>query len=604
MLPFYIISLSIAAGIVGSFARHVFTQFGYIPGFASGIYVTLGAGFLFASGQLLYLALLRIYQPTRAPGVYATEACSQLATLMLFPAILELPVPGLPDSFARHAPLVYLGVGVAVHLLLKFMSFYAALIGPYDPARPILVWFTLSVLFGFSGVFGFNAWQRSVEAARLTVTSPTVTAAAGNQYARARAMQEGAAVSGSLEPRDKAVMALRFANIEPGLRESDALDRVYVTVTLEGRDSRVFQSSAALHNDRWSEILVPPEFFPANATQYHIYWTRQREPNWQRILGLRPIVYNLPDQPGTASPPPTELYFSGPSIYVQRTPSQTGLSLLVIVVDGLAVDHLSLFGYGREVTPSIDRLGARSHLFPKTRAPGADTLTGITAILTGQDPAALTPSTSQASLPASLSQAGFATAAFFESDTTEQFYNTPMAQAFDLFEERPFPDPALGGADDSSTTLSRVREWVADHRFVPFLCVVRVHAVAQLPPSDAPVDEQFAQDSAARDVDRYDSALLRLDRQLGALFKYIRDYETRSNTAIVLTSTYGLQFSPGAEKRLASAPTDAVPLIIETPERRQLKYPRDVSAHQLAPTMARLAQVRLPGTSSAQSLIP
>jgi membrane-anchored protein YejM (alkaline phosphatase superfamily) len=174
-----------------------------------------------------------------------------------------------------------------------------------------------------------------------------------------------------------------------------------------------------------------------------------------------------------------------------------------------------------------------------------------------------------------------------------------------VFEERAFPDPAKPDPDDSGETLSRVRQWISDHRQVPFFCLVRICAVAALPPEGAPIEEVFgASGSAARDVDRFDSALLRLDRQLGALFKYIRDYETRSNTAIVVTSTYGLEFSPSATRRIAEERSEMVPLIIETPERRQLKYPNEAKLHDLAPTLARLAGVRLPGVSSESSLLP
>ncbi len=603
VLAFYIVSLGIAAGIVGSFVRHVFTQFGYVPGFVSGLYVTLGAAFLFSAAQLLYLTILRAYQPTRAPAVYVTEGLSQLTMLLLFPALLDFPIPGLPDSMSRLAPLVYIGVAFAVHAMFKFMSFYGALTGPPDHDRPILVWFGLSVLFGLFGVLGFGGWQRAIEGARLKAEMPEVTAAVGSQFARARAVKEGAALTGVMEGREQPIMALRFANLEPGLRETNPVERVYATVTIEGRTTKVFQSSAAMREDAWTEILVPTSYFPADASRYHVYWTRRSEPNWQRILGLRPIVYNLPEQPGAAPPPPAEVYLSGPSVYVNRE-AVKGLNLLIVVVDGLAAKHLSLFGYDRDVTPSIDRLGFRAHLFPKMRAPGADPEIGLSALFSGRDPTLLTDSApAAASLTEAVGQAGFATAAFVESGPQADLYGRDWARGFQVFEARPFPDPQKGDADDSGETLARVRAWISDHREVPFLCLVRLRTVAELPGAGAPIEELFSAGGQPRDIDRYDSALLRLDRQLGALFKYIRDYETRANTAIVVTSTYGVEFSPASTRRVADEHTDAVPLIIETPERRQLKYPNEARLHDLAYTLAHLATVRLPG-GSGTTLIP
>jgi membrane-anchored protein YejM (alkaline phosphatase superfamily) len=138
---------------------------------------------------------------------------------------------------------------------------------------------------------------------------------------------------------------------------------------------------------------------------------------------------------------------------------------------------------------------------------------------------------------------------------------------------------------------------------IPFLCVVRVRTLAQFPPA---VEEALTFETAGQtlDVDKFDNALVAVDRQLGALFKFIRDYETRSNTCIVVTAPYGHEFSPGASRKYMGVPSERVPLIIEIPDRRQRKIPKEAHLHDLGATLAYLGGVRLPSTVDGVNLVP
>jgi arylsulfatase len=60
---------------------------------------------------------------------------------------------------------------------------------------------------------------------------------------------------------------------------------------------------------------------------------------------------------------------------------------LLILIDTLRADHMSLYGYARETTPFIDRLGARGAVFEQARAQASCTFPSVNSILSGRHPA-------------------------------------------------------------------------------------------------------------------------------------------------------------------------------------------------------------------------
>ncbi len=601
MLIAYILSLCFAAAFAGSFVRGVFAQFGYIPGLMPAVYVTLGTALLYAGAQLLYFALLRVYQPTRTPAVYATETFSNLAAILLLPALLGIPIPGMTERLERVVPLVYCAVFIAVHLFFKMASFYAALTGAEDHQRTIFRWGLSGLASAAVGALLFLGWRGAVDEARVAIAGTEIRVAAGTQHAYARIVPEGASYGGSLSASDSPTLALRFAPVSATEENRPAVDRVYVTVTLQGRDTKVYQDSVALRRDGWSEISIPGEFIPREVNEYSLYWTRVREPNWQRILGIRPIVYNLPEAPGDEPPLPAQVYLSGPSVYASR-PEAKAPNLLVVLVDGLGADHVSLFGYPREVTPAIDRVGYRAQLFPNTISSGANIEVALSAILTGEDPAQLGASEPETALPDLLRRAGYATVAFVETGADEIIGSAAWADGFEIFDT---VDRSAATEEEPITgAIARARAWIVDHQLIPFLCVVRVRTLAEFPPDGVESPGDFRTNGEELDVDRFDNALVDVDRRLGALFKFVRDYETRSNTCIIVTAPYGHAFSPGASRTFQGVPSEKVPLIIEIPDRRQRKVPKEAHLHDLGATLAYLANVRLPSTADGVNLVP
>ena len=60
-------------------------------------------------------------------------------------------------------------------------------------------------------------------------------------------------------------------------------------------------------------------------------------------------------------------------------------NILLIAVDSLRRDHMSLYGYGRLTTPHLDRFARSAAVFERTFCPNVPTTSGYACMLTGRD---------------------------------------------------------------------------------------------------------------------------------------------------------------------------------------------------------------------------
>ena len=71
---------------------------------------------------------------------------------------------------------------------------------------------------------------------------------------------------------------------------------------------------------------------------------------------------------------------------VPRRPATDGRNLLLVVVDALRADHMSLYGYPRATTPNLDRLAADSLVFTRAISQSSWTMPATASLLTGLYP--------------------------------------------------------------------------------------------------------------------------------------------------------------------------------------------------------------------------
>ena len=163
-------------------------------------------------------------------------------------------------------------------------------------------------------------------------------------------------------------------------------------------------------------------------------------------------------------------------------------NILLIVVDTLRADRLSVYGYSKPTTPNIDGLADRGVLFESASAPSCWTLPGFASILTGKHPRTLglfddsrrTSSFAyvdpplnrwETVLPEVLRRAGYRTAGFFTGHYNEEAYG--FGRGFDLYRSyRMHSDPVRHAKSSFPQFLPDVFAWIESSDARPFFVLL------------------------------------------------------------------------------------------------------------------------------------
>ena len=124
-------------------------------------------------------------------------------------------------------------------------------------------------------------------------------------------------------------------------------------------------------------------------------------------------------------------------------------NLVLVTVDSLRADHCGFMGYGRDTTPTLDRMANEGLVFENAIAPGPATPESMPAVFTGQYPVERENATgsdlsarrerirqhmeARDSLPEMLSRRGYRTAAFTPNPFTSRHFS--FDQGFDRFQD-------------------------------------------------------------------------------------------------------------------------------------------------------------------------
>lgn len=264
-------------------------------------------------------------------------------------------------------------------------------------------------------------------------------------------------------------------------------------------------------------------------------------------------------------------------------------SVLLIVLDTVRADRLSLYGYSRATTPFLAKLGQQSAVFTQAVSTSSWTLPAHASLFTGLHPhlhgAADRPLDSQNStLAETFAAHGYRTAGFTANTIMTQ-RSTGLARGFhhydDLFANLTDAAsrttfgrrlirfaPRLGyydwpGRKSAAAINSSLLEWLdargADRPFFVFLNYFDAHG-PYLPPREyaarfSPQPDALVTrrpydgwtyagepvDPAVRQMesDAYDASLAYLDAQLQQLFEDLRARGRLDNTIVVITSDHG-----------------------------------------------------------------
>jgi arylsulfatase A-like enzyme len=261
-------------------------------------------------------------------------------------------------------------------------------------------------------------------------------------------------------------------------------------------------------------------------------------------------------------------------------------NVLLIVLDTVRAQNLSLYGYRRETTPILTAFARAGVTFEKAVSTAPWTLPSHSSMFTGRFPHEVSAGWQQPlddrlpTLAEALRQHGYATAGFVANwgYTTSQ---SGLSRGFTHYEDYPLSaemamdsswlvstlvkgvrrrtgniqDMARKSADQVSDEFLRWLFGVKQRPFFAFLNYYDAH-VPYIPPP--PFDARFGPSVPAADlselrrdwsreqieaaINAYDGAIAYLDQQLGLLFDRLREEHLLENTIVVVTSDHGEQF--------------------------------------------------------------
>ncbi len=334
--------------------------------------------------------------------------------------------------------------------------------------------------------------------------------------------------------------------------------------------------------------------------------------------------------------------------------SRTRPNVIVVVMDTVRADHLSLYGYERATSPYLARFADRAHFFRRAIANSNWSLPSHATLLTGLLPhqhrahtviSSITTENGaggaemarlahqplaeqQVTLAERLREIGYLTA-LVSANYAWLSTESGLLQGFDYVDNRPGmlvgwepfcaaylrhqPVEALAAfyARETSSKLSarqivdHARDFLERQSRRPFFLLINFMD-AHAPYTSALHADAVAEihgrlatgPQVAANVDSYDRSLAFLDHQLGRLFA---DLETRGlfdDTLIVVTSDHGERFGEGARGWHGDDLSQAsifVPLLIKMPRQVQgERVERRAQLADIAPTILDAAGLPAP----------
>ncbi len=291
-------------------------------------------------------------------------------------------------------------------------------------------------------------------------------------------------------------------------------------------------------------------------------------------------------------------------------------NVLLISLDTVRADHLSLHGYHRETSPLLDAFAAQGVIFERATSTFPSTAGSHMSMLTALHPCAhrvlgpgmrLPPTVT--TLAEAFAAAGWATGAVTEDGLIDP--DMGFDRGFDRYREL-LPDAAapLGRFPEG---IAHARSWIDAHANRPFfffLHTYQPHAVYKVPPHVAgrwaPGPEGGQADWFAA---AYDEGLRYTDELLGGFLRALERRGILENTLVVITSDHGEEFWEhgqfGHGYTVYREQVD-VPLVMRHPRLATggRRVPDIVSLVDLAPTILELAGVPQPASFRGASFAP
>jgi len=263
-------------------------------------------------------------------------------------------------------------------------------------------------------------------------------------------------------------------------------------------------------------------------------------------------------------------------------PQAAGFNVLLITVDTLRADRMSVYGHKRRTTPNLERLARESLVFDRAYAPATKTWDSMASIMTGLYPS---------NQPRNYQHPRLRNAKPYMFVLTSE-----TVTLGELFKQRGYETHAalslgmlktLGlGAGFEHLQVSRdvSKQAIRVLRSAPRPFLLWLHYIE---PHDAYVKHKGFDfgDSA---IDRYDSEVARVDQLIGTVLDALRKSEHADDTVVVVTADHGEEFwEHGGEHHTYKLYEEIlhVPLLIRMPGMAARRIGQPVEVLDLAPTL-------------------
>ena len=334
-------------------------------------------------------------------------------------------------------------------------------------------------------------------------------------------------------------------------------------------------------------------------------------------------------------------------------------NVLLLVLDTVRALSLSVYGYGRPTTPTLERLAARGIRFDRAVATAPWTLPTHVSLFTGRYAHETSAGYSVPldgtfpTLAERLTSIGYVTAGFaanlrycsyefgvtrgfgyyrdYDVSLPEMLRTSALARLISFWMIRKAGGYSVPGRLNAARMNQRFFDWLDDdgrriptRPFFAFINFYDAHGPYQPP---APYDTMFSgrepptRDSETRDftadevsglLAAYDGSLAYLDHQLGELFAGLERRGLLDNTIIIVTGDHGEEFNEHGQMNHGNTlyfPGLHVPLIFAGRDLpRGLVVDGAVTLRDVPATVLQLAggpaQAALPGTSLARHWLP
>ncbi len=314
-------------------------------------------------------------------------------------------------------------------------------------------------------------------------------------------------------------------------------------------------------------------------------------------------------------------------------------NIVLITLESIRPQHLSLNGYGQLTSPNIDALASQAIVYDNAYSVTSWTLTSHASIFTGLYPTAhqvLKPADPLAdaytTVAEVLDQEGYFNAGFVSGPFLKRPYR--LDQGFHLYDDSPsetnhevahgdITNPAM---EDGALRFLRSGR-PPDQPFFLFMYVWDPHYdyippapydIAFVPPgADAFDVTRFANNEAINPdmpsarlkyvVSQYDGEIRCTDEMLGRVFKELKVQGLWDNTAVIVTSDHGEEFfehGSKGHKNNIFVESVHVPLVVKPPTRTTARRDeRIVSLVDLFPTVLDIADATTTAPFHGRSLL-